>query len=490
MALRTEREKVAHLLRRFGLGASEAELDYYGKDGLKGAIDKLLNYDQVEENFPVSLERFKQPNNNVFNIRGIQGWWVLRLLATRRPLQEKMTLFWHDHFATSASKVNAPLMMYQQNELLRRNATGKFKTLLLEASQDPAMLFWLDNQYNVRGRANENFAREVMELFTLGIGNYSEKDIQEAARAFTGWTIQRRRPRDTAEAEESYRQAEFIFRPIQHDNGEKSVLGKTGAFGGEEVIDLLCDQARTPFYIAQKVWEWFAYPEPSQSLLNRLATNFRTSGLEIKTLLRDIMESEEFYSEKAIRAVYKTPVDFCVASIRQLGLGEQVIASLPPMEQETDPAAVRGRGQQYRGVSQAVAQAMDSMGMDLLFPPDVAGWDGGAAWISTATMVSRIQWADTLFSTETPPNRGVRGARAPVRLRYPAMTLFTADPSPEGVAKKLVSVFDAPIDAKKMPELVDAAKKVCGNRVTPQNAGATSVAVCRLIFGSPEYQMS
>ncbi|MBI5708559.1 MAG: DUF1800 domain-containing protein [Armatimonadetes bacterium] len=487
MAERTEREKVAHLLRRFGLGASEAEVDYYGNGGLKRAIDRLLDYESVDEHFPATLEHFQQPDKKIFNVRGIQAWWVTRLLMTRRPLQEKMTLFWHDHFATSASKVNAPLMMYQQNELLRRNATGSFKTLLLEASKDPAMLFWLDNQFNVRGKANENFAREIMELFTLGIGNYTEKDIQESARAFTGWTILRRRPTEANE-QDPYRQADFLYRPMLHDNGEKRFLGKSGDFSGEDIIDILCDQARTAYYITEKIWEWFAYPKPELSLINRLAGNFRKTGLDVKKLLRDIMESEEFYSEKAFRAVYKNPVDFCVATVRQLGLGETAAANVspPPKEGETP----NPRGQAFRLMAQATSLGMNGMGMDLLFPPDVAGWDGGAAWITSATMVERIQWADTLFDTAPPAQPRVKGVRAPVRLRYPAMTLFGNDPTPEGVAKKLVSVFDVQLSQKKMGELAEAARSVCGARVTQQNANATAVKVCRLIFGSPEFQMA
>src|SRR5579862_1345225 len=191
MALQTERQKGAHLLRRFGLGASEAELDYYLKDGgLNGAIEKLLNYENTDEGFKLDVDSFRNGKNNNINPQSVAVWWTARMLITQRPLQEKMTLFWHNHFATSGEKVTPGSMMYVQNDLLRQYATGNFREMLMAVSKDPAMLFWLDNQYNVKGKPNENFAREVMELFTLGIGNYTEQDIREGARAFTGWSIQ------------------------------------------------------------------------------------------------------------------------------------------------------------------------------------------------------------------------------------------------------------------------------------------------------------
>lgn len=193
MPLQTDREKGAHLLRRFGLGASEAELDYYLKDGLNGAVDRLTEYESVDEGFNINPYDLQPEKAKNLPMPILTAWWIARMIATRRPLQEKMTLFWHDHFATSASKVKASEFMLQQNETLRQYATGNYRSLLTNMSKDPAMLFWLDNQENVRGKPNENFAREVMELFTLGVGNYSEKDVQEAARAFTGWSVMRSR---------------------------------------------------------------------------------------------------------------------------------------------------------------------------------------------------------------------------------------------------------------------------------------------------------
>lgn len=464
MALVTERQKGAHLLRRFGLGASESELDFYLKDGLNGAIDRLLDYDKVDEGFDIDIEKLTNANGNV-QPQTVGVWWTLRLIATQRPLQEKLSVFWHDHFATSASKVQGGPVVMNQNEVLRKNATGNFKDFLIEISKDPAMLFWLDNQFNVSGKPNENFAREVMELFTLGVDNgYSEQDIKEAARAFTGWSIGRvgtKGPRP---------QNGFIFRPLLHDNGEKKVIGRTGNLNGEQVIDILCEMPETAEHLTKKVWEWFAYLNPEPALITRLARKFQSDNLSIKGLLKEIMRSSEFYSAKAERTIYKSPVDFTVATMRQLGVAQAVKESIAAA-----PENIRASTQP----AQLAYQSMKSMGMHLLYPPDVAGWDTGPNWISSATMMERINWGNRLFGQ----------AKGGGQLRFQAFPIFAADPTPQGVAKKLVSVFDAPMPSYKVPKLVEAAQKASGGRVTPQNANATGAAVARLIFASPEFQL-
>lgn len=477
MRLQTERDKTAHLLRRFGLGASEAELEFYGKDGLTGAIDKLLDYENSDEGFGLAIERFANDKGMV-NIKAVQAWWMLRLVATRRPLQEKMTVFWHDHFATSAAKVDSPIAMQKQNEIIRKNAVGSFYQLLSEVSKDPAMMFWLDNQYNVKGKPNENFAREVMELFTLGIGNYTEKDVQEAARAFTGWAYGVGR-QGKLRSNKPGRGARFTFDETRHDDGMKTVLGKTDAFDGDGILGLLCSQPRTAKYITEKIWEWFVYPKPEPDVIDRMADTFRKSGLEVKALLRAIMLSPEFYSDKAARTVYKNPVDFTVSTIRQLGLGRAIMERF-----DSAPEAKPG----LRGLTPIVAalRATKAMGMELLYPPDVAGWDTGSGWISSATMVERMKWADTLFG---PPQASIAtGKQAVISLRLPAWGLLSDDPTPLGAAKKLVSVFDAELPAGKISQLAEAARAASGGEVTAENASETARCVSRLIFGTPEFQ--
>lgn len=470
MILQTEKDKIAHLLRRFGLGASEAEMEYYSQGGLKGAIDKLLNYESTPSGVDFSVEKFSNAQNQKLNMIGVQAWWVAKILGTRRPLEEKMTIFWHDHFATSAAKVVAPLLMEQQNEVLRANATGKFQDLLLAVSKDPAMLQWLDNQYNVKGKPNENFAREVMELFTLGIGNYSEKDIQESARAFTGWTFRRIKPADPVKAKGA--NAEFLFRPALHDSGTKTFLGKEGSFNGDDIIAILCSQPQTARFLTKKVWEWFVYLKPEDGVINKFATTFRNSGLDIKSLLRSIMESEEFYSDRAAYKTYKDPVNFAIPTLRQLGVGEDVAALIGGTE------SVVGVPRLAVGAAQ---QALKQMGMTLFFPPDVAGWDFGPAWITSATMVERIQWGERVFGQGGTQGRGAQ-------IRYPAYPLLEANPTPEGVVAKLMSVFDAKLPKAKVDALVAAARTEIGAELTPQNAGKAAAKVSRLMFGTPEFQ--
>jgi uncharacterized protein (DUF1800 family) len=470
MAL-SEREKGAHLLRRFGLGASEAELDYYLKNGLNGAIDSLLNYEQNTEAIELPPDVIRNKNGNL-PIQRIGSWWAGRMLMTRKPLQEKMVLFWHNHFATSGDKVTNSLMMIGQNEVLRKNATGNFRTLLHEVSKDPAMLVWLDGQDNIKGRANENFARELFELFTLGVGNYTEKDIQEAARAFTGWSYVR-----TGKAKRA--SAEYLFKPKLHDEGPKTVFGKTGNLTGEDVLNHVCALPRTAEFIVSKLWTWFVYPNPSLSTLKPHIDVFVKNNLEIKPLLKSIMKSEEFYSERSVRKLVKNPVDFCLSSLRAMGVGEIIAEGIKALPQTEDEDAQVSAVVSKLGPANSVTQAMKNQGMWLLFPPDVSGWKPGEAWITSATMVERINWANRILGNS---QRGSLG-------KYPVYSLLSADTTPMGIAQKLCSIYDAPIKGAKLVTLAKAAETAMGkDGLTQRNAGLVASAVTKLIFGSPEYQ--
>jgi len=463
--LGTEPQKIAHLLRRFGFGASEAELSYYGQGGLNGAIDKLLNYQNVDEGFsvdPMSLATDK--NNKVkLKIEAVQEWWLMRMVATRRPLQEKMTLFWHNHFATSADKVTSPYLMLGQNQILRANATGKFGDLLMTVSKDPAMLLWLDNQFNVKGHPNENFAREVMELFTLGIGHYAEQDIRESARAFTGWGFGgkgKKQPKNL----KNLKNAQFVEQDAGHDHGTKNFLGNSGDFDGDDIIGILCSNPQTAKFITAKLWRWFVYPDPEPTLIDRLAEPFFGNGLDIGQLLRAIMESPEFYSERAERAIYKNPVDFAVVTARQLGFGAQALTG------ENYESAVK--------LATALRISTKGMGMDLMWPPDVSGWKFGSNWISTATLVERIRWAQVLFD-----RANVSVKKRQFTLGVDASPLFAQDPTPEGAARRLASIFNADLPKDRFGRLVEAAKSA-----TTGDPNDVASAVTRLIFAAPEFQ--
>lgn len=460
----SEREKIAHLLRRFGLGASEQEMEFYGANGLAGAIDKLLDYEKIEEAEMGTEEDFQAKQGNLKPDLACL-LWTQRIIRTQRPLQEKMCIFWHNHFATSAVKVSSGFVMNDQIEIFRRNATGSFATLLEEVSKDPAMLYWLDNHLNVAGKPNENFGREVMELFTLGVGNYSEKDVQEAARAFTGWSYVKRKNKKGPD--EIPNKTRFVFNEADHDGGSKTLFGRSGTFTGDDVLAMLCDNPQTALYITKKMLRWFVYDDPDAGLVERHASVFRKSNLNIRALLRSIMESQEFYSPKAMRQVYKNPVDFTVSSLRQLGLG-----ALPLKNEKT--------GEINRGVYALTKQACTRMGMELLSPPDVSGWSIGPSWITSATMVERIRWSDRLF--------GKAAGKGNPGLNYPVVKLLSSD-SPDELVDKLLSVFDARLPAEKIQTLKKTAATVSGGSVTAANANTTAQAIGRMIFGSPEFQL-
>ena len=460
MPFASDREKGAHLLRRFGLGASETELDDYLVSGLDGAVDRLVDPPE-DAGSTIDVERLRNDKGNLPMPQAVNAW-VLRLLATRRPLEERMTLFWHNHFATSASKVQNPMLMLGQNDALRENALKPFPSLLTAVSKDPAMLFWLDNQENVKGKPNENFAREVMELFTLGIGNYTEKDVQEGARAFTGWALRRGGKTRTGE---------FLFRPALHDNGTKTFLGRTGDFNGDDVLNILCENPRTADFLVTKFWNWFVWPDPDAATVARFARKYRESGLDTKALIREIMRSDEFYSDRARRSLVKGPVDIVVVTMRQLGIGENVRRSLA--EDQAQKVTV--------GPAYVAQLAMKSMGQWLMYPPDVSGWKNGKEWISSATMTERISWGDRLFG-QGPPAKG----RA--TLRYAAYPLLADYATPEETVHRLLSVFDVRVSPDRRALLVQAAQRESGGRVTPENAAKTAASVTHLIFATPEFQ--
>lgn len=287
----------------------------------------------------------------------IEQWWAERMMNTRRPLEEKMTLFWHGHFATSNDKVRDYRKMLMQLETLRKNATGNFRDLLLGVAQDPAMLVYLDSRLNVKGSANENFAREVMELFSLGVGNYTEKDIREAARAFTGWTNT---------------ELKFVVNAQVHDKGSKTFLGITGDFNGEDVIHIILKQEATAQFIVRKLYRFFVRDDLSPELEAKLADEFRSRNYELKPLLMTIFLSKDFYSQASYATHIKSPVQLVVSTYRKLGL-----ASIPGIPD-------------FRTV-------IASLGQELAFPPNVKGWDGSRTWINPATLIQRGNFAQELL---------------------------------------------------------------------------------------------
>jgi uncharacterized protein (DUF1800 family) len=352
MTFDTERSRVAHLLRRAGFGSTEAELDDYTQLGFSATLERLLNYEQVDDS---ALDAMVGPPVSRNNVEGARFAWMTRMLYTRRPLQEKMVLFWHTHFATAASKVRAADLMQQQMQLFRDNALGNFETLLLRVTRDPAMLIWLDNNENRKGRPNENFAREVMELFTVGIGNYTDFDVKEAARAFTGYG--------------SNRQGQFTFNADQHDSDDKTFLGVTRNWDADDILATLVRHPATARFLTTKLFRFFVNDTPAPVTIDRLAATYTSSGFDMRAVVRDILTGPEFLSPQAFRGQVKQPAELVIGSLKALNV-QNIGPDLP--------------------------QVTRRMGQDLLNPPDVSGWKGGDNWISATTLLERFNFADRL----------------------------------------------------------------------------------------------
>jgi uncharacterized protein (DUF1800 family) len=288
----------------------------------------------------------------------LRAWWVREMLATPSPLTERMTLFWHNHFTSGQDKVQYPQQMAMQNMLLRRNALGNFGELLHDVAKDPAMLQYLDGASNRKGKPNENFAREVMELFTLGEGHYSQRDVSEAARAYTGWSLD---PDTQA----------YVWRSNQHDEGEKTVLGKTGPFDGDQVLDILLAQPETSTFVTTKLWREFVSDTPDPQSIAPIAARFRASRYDIKVALRGIFLSDAFWEDDHRGVLVKSPAEFVVGTLRAFDIGYE----------NTAPFAAQIR----------------TLGENLFYPPNVKGWPGGTTWINSSTLLARKQFVEQLF---------------------------------------------------------------------------------------------
>jgi hypothetical protein len=309
-------------------------------------------------------------------------WWANRMLATRRPLEEKLTLFWHGHFATGQNKTRDYRMMLQQNEMFRARASGKLRDLLVGILKDPAMLVYLDNGENIKSHPNENFGRELLELFTMGVGNYSEHDVREAARAFTGWTNDA---------------LVFRFDKSQHDFGQKTFLGRTGPFDGEDILDIILARPVTAEFLAAKLYRFFVREEIADAVRADLARTFRESGYQLKPLLKRIFLSKDFYSTPAVATQVKSPVHLVISTYKKLGLRE--VPTIPDFGRMTA-----------------------SLGQSLFDPPNVAGWAGGRTWITPSVLMSRGNlFRGVLFpdvKNFRPPDRAMPAQDARVGQRF------------------------------------------------------------------------
>ncbi len=361
-------ENAAHLLRRGGFGGTAQQIADAVEDGLDVTVGKLINYESVSLS---GLElRLERQNLDIRTFDGLARWWLTRMIHSPRPLEERMTLFWHDHFATGASKVEDAGLMLRQNQLLRSRALGNFIDLTIEISKDPAMLIWLDNHTSRKEHANENYGRELLELFTLGQGFYSELDVYSAAKAFTGWTF-------------NWIPLEFRFIPEWHDDSQKDFLGRIGNWNGDDIVRIACSEFAHGRMIASKLFAYLAYENPDNEVIDPLARIYLDSGTSIRALVGAILKSPEMYSQRALWSKVKSPIDHAVIAFRQLLLdNDNLIWSLPG--------------------------ALAVEGQTLFDPPDVAGWDGGLVWINSGSLLTRMNVSNG-FSRIVNPARHLAG---------------------------------------------------------------------------------
>lgn len=345
---------VAHLLRRASFGATPDETLSAAKLGREATAHRLIAYDQIPETAPAPPASVNDPKSR--NPSDLAAWWLSRMISTQRPLQEKLTLFWHGHFATAISKVGQPGLMFAQNETLRANALGRFDDLLAAVYKDPAMLIWLDGQRNIKGAPNENWGREVMELFTLGTGNYTEDDVHACAAAFTGWRIGT--------------DGQPVFVPRLHDDSVKTLLGQTGTWGSDDAVRILAAHPATGRFLARKLWRFFASDAPPQAVIDRLAKSYSDSDHSIRAMITTLFTMPQFYARSVRAGHVKSPVEFMVGAVRQLQLTQVDTGSFPLY--------------------------LSLLGQELFNPPNVGGWPGGTNWISAATMLNRFNFASHL----------------------------------------------------------------------------------------------
>lgn len=353
----------AHLLRRAGFGGRPAEIRRYAAMRSDEAVASLLAMppagavpppEQAQVDGPLGRRETRD------SLTGLQLWWLNRMLNSPAPLQEKMTLYFHGHF-TSRATPRFPRITYNQNALFRRYAAGNLRELTREVSKDAAMLIYLDGANNVASHPNENYARELMELFTLGVDNYTEHDVRESARAWTGWRVVRRTDAVT-------------FDEARHDDGSKTFLGRTGNFNGDDIVDIIFDQPQCARFFAASLLNWFVYNDPEPELVNAVAGLIREHRYDLSPVLGVILSSNVFYSERSYRALVKSPVEFVVGTYKALGL----------------PA-----------IGETAIPALQQMGQRLFFPPSVAGWPGGKNWLTSGTMIERQNFLTRLLGSQT-----------------------------------------------------------------------------------------
>ena len=397
---------MAHLLRRASFGATRSEVERRLEDGYEATVESLLN-PASEYALPDDLiRRYHVDQSDLRNGNAAGAHWVYRMATTPNPLEEKMALLWHRVFATAATKLIQARMVVNQVDMFRKCGMGNFRDLLVNLSRDPGMLMWLDNQDNHKDSINENYGREILELFSMGVGNYTEDDIKECARAFTGWSVVNPdymsiKMRNNTARPYGYIAWQFNYDEDDHDHGDKRFLGEIGDFNGEDVVDIICKQEATPRFIARHLYHFFVadeapvpqwpYEDPRDpDAIDLMTQAYFDSGYEISAMLRAMFNADFFKDESVRFARIKSPAEMVVGTLRLAGGLE-----LPSME------------------TYAAAAVCSQMGQALYAPPSVEGWQGGSDWINTGAYVHRVNFASKILGNPNKP--GLRALIAEVQ---------------------------------------------------------------------------
>jgi uncharacterized protein (DUF1800 family) len=376
MSVNWTRDAAAHLLRRAGFGGTPSEIDDLYARGPEAAVSRLVDYDSID--VTAYEQSLAAKNYNLGNVRGLQQWFLDRMAFSPRPLEEKMTYFWNLHWTSGISKVRGTTLILNQNKTERQYAVAKFDDLVVKITQDPAELVWLDNWLNRANRPNENYARELMELYTLGIGYYTETDVREVARALTGWTVQNYRRDD------NYNSATFLDNPAIHDAGSKTILGQTGNWDGIDAIRIILnhsdsDGSVSGRFLGAKLWAFFAYENPPAYVVASLRDVYAAADHSVREVVRAILLHPEFYEAHTRKTWVRSPAEYAVASVRMI-------------EAQTD--------------FQTPSNSLAGMGQVLFNPEDAKGWDWGTSWMNTGTLFARSTMANAMST-----NRGSTGTR-------------------------------------------------------------------------------
>ncbi|TMC93995.1 MAG: DUF1800 domain-containing protein [Chloroflexi bacterium] len=448
--------QIGHLLRRGGFGASPEELSAYQNLGFGGAVDRLINYQQVSEDD--TENRLKALNLNLVKPIDQQRWWLLRMAWTQRPLLEKMTLFWHGVLVSSYRKVGGARAygrMMVQNQFFREHAFDTFDNILLGITTDPAMLFYLDLTKSTKKAPNENYARELMELFTLGLGHYTQQDVYEAAAALTGWHVKGLTSR---------------YLPRDHNDLTKTFLGQTGNFDYKDVVRILANHPATPWFICRKLFTFFVYENPTSDDLRPLVDTYVQSGHNMGQVMRTLLLSPQFSSTKAYRSRVKSPVEYIAGAYRALN--------------------VQGSGDGLPNISLL-------MGQTLFDPPNVAGWPGdkvSAVWLNSGTWMTRLNYIDLLLSRGTFTGRN---RLSPIDLQ--GIVDANNIGSPEHFVDYFTSfLLDGVVDKERRAQYIDFFTTKDTSRgnahITLKNGQSYPLNRVRgtlyLIMASPEYQLN